>query len=182
MKPHIHAESSARKFGGKPDDYIAIHDFIDCSKGVIADHRHRALTHNTWFIMTVLPRVFGDTIKNSKGKKVSVRDIGEQHVLEDFRGKFIPSAQDFLQAMEYQDWMNNGEAYPPSHPQGRVREDNRERIEQEVQGAMQSAMEKARKKIMEEVERMPIDQPPYPPPWPHYPYPPSLPQKPLITD
>jgi hypothetical protein len=117
MKAHIHAESSAKKFGGKAKDYLAIHEFMDCSKGVVADHRHRALTHNTWFIMHILPRVFGETITNSRGKKVSVRDIGEQHVHEDYRGKFIPSAQDFLQAMRYEEWMNNGDSgYPPSHP------------------------------------------------------------------
>lgn len=117
MKPHIHAESSVKKFGGKAEDYVAIHEFIDCSKGVVADHRHRALTHNTWFIMNVLPRVFGATIMvgtGKKRKKVSVRDIGEHHVLEDYRGKFIPSAQDFLQCMEYHDWMNNGESGHPS--------------------------------------------------------------------
>lgn len=36
-KPIIHAQSSARKFGGKPQDYEPIHAFMDCSKGVIAD-------------------------------------------------------------------------------------------------------------------------------------------------
>ena len=116
MKPHIHAISSAKKFGGKPSDYEKIHEFMDSSKGAVADHRHRALTHNTWFIMFVLPRVFGETIQNSKGKTVSVRDIGEQHVLEDYRGKFIPSAQDFICLMKYEDWMDNGNGLPPSHP------------------------------------------------------------------
>ena len=47
MKPIIHAESSARKFGGQPEDYLEIHNFMDSSKSVIADNRHRALTHNT---------------------------------------------------------------------------------------------------------------------------------------
>jgi hypothetical protein len=114
MKPEVHAVSSAKKFGGKASDYLEIHEFLDSSKSVVSDHRHRALTHNTWFIMYVLPRVFGNSIKNSKGKLVSVRDIGEQHIFEDFRSKFIPSAQDWLMAMEYQNWMNNGDGVSPS--------------------------------------------------------------------
>lgn len=113
-KPWIHAESSARRFGGKPEDYIEIHNLMDSSKATICDNRHRALTHNSWFIGTILERVFGVTLTNSAGRKISVRDIGEQHVAEDFRGRFIPSAQDFLAEMEMKDWMNNGAGVPPS--------------------------------------------------------------------
>jgi hypothetical protein len=93
MKPFIHAESSAKKFGGQPEDYLEIHNLLDSSKSVIADNRHRALTHNSWFLF-ILEKIFGVTITNSDGKKVSVRDVGEQHIIEDFRGQFIPSAQD----------------------------------------------------------------------------------------
>lgn len=113
-KPWIHAESSARKFGGKPEDYIEIHNLMDSSKGTIADSRHRALTHNAWFLSTILEKVFGVVITNSDGMKVSVRDVGEQHVLEDFRMRYIPSAQDFLQEMEIKEWMIAGKGCPPS--------------------------------------------------------------------
>jgi hypothetical protein len=114
MKPWIHAESSARKFGGKPEDYIDIHNLMDSSKSAIADNRHRALTHNCWFLSTILERIFGVTITNSNGKKISVRDIGEQHVLEDYRGKFIPTAQDFLQGIPFEEWMDNGKGELPN--------------------------------------------------------------------
>lgn len=114
MKPFIHAQSSAKKFGGVAEDYLEIHNFLDSSKGAIGDNRHRALTHNTWFLSNVLERVFGVTIQNSNGKHVSVRDVGEQHILEDYRGKFIPTAQDFLQEMEVRGWMQNGDGVPPS--------------------------------------------------------------------
>jgi hypothetical protein len=114
-KPWIHAKSSARKWGGKPEDYLPIHDFFDSSKGTIADSRHRALTHNSWFLSIVLEKVFGTNIINSDGREVSVRDIGEQHILEDFGGRFIPSAQDYLQEIEFKPWMINGKAgIPPS--------------------------------------------------------------------
>jgi hypothetical protein len=118
-KPHIHAESSARRFGGKPEDYLAIHQFMDSSKSVFPDNRHRALTHNSWFIGPngPLELAFGVTFANSDGKKLSVREIGEQHILEDFGGRFIPSAADYLNEMEMKTWMNNGrkKSCPPSH-------------------------------------------------------------------
>lgn len=112
-KPHVHAQSSARQFGGKPDDYIEIHNWFDATKAIIADNRHRALRHHSEGIF-LCESVFGITITNSDGRVVSVRDIGEQHVLEDFGGRFIPSAQDYLQEMTFQSWMNNGDGVPPS--------------------------------------------------------------------
>lgn len=114
-KPFIHAQSSARKFGGSWTDYIEIHEFLDSSKAVTSLPTHRALTHNSWFISTVLPRVFGEVFhRKSDGKPVSTRDVGEQHVAEDFRG-FIPSASDFIDAINVEDWMMNGKSKPPSH-------------------------------------------------------------------
>jgi hypothetical protein len=56
----------------------------------------------------------GTTIKNSEGKEISVRDIAEQHVLEDFGMRFIPSAQDYIQEMEMKSWMNNGMGEGPT--------------------------------------------------------------------
>jgi len=112
-KPWIHAESSARRWGGTPEDYIEIHNLLDSSKKAIGDNRHRALTHNAWFLGEILERIFGVVIENSAGRKVSVRDVGEQHVLEDYGGRFIPSAQDFLQELEFQEWMQNGRGKAP---------------------------------------------------------------------
>ncbi len=111
-KPWIHAESSANKFGGKPEDYIEIHNLMDSSKSVLADNRHRALTHTSWFLF-ILEKIFGTVITNSEGKKVSVRDVGEQHILEDFGQRFIPTPQDYLAELPMQDWMNNGKGKPP---------------------------------------------------------------------
>lgn len=117
-KPIFHAESSARRFGGQPEDYLPIHDFMDSSKGSIADNRHRALTHNAWFISNVIERVFGHylvvTLPSGASRKVSTREVAEQHVLEDFGGRFIPSAQDYLARIPMAAWMNNGKGSPPS--------------------------------------------------------------------
>jgi len=115
MKPWVHSVSSALRFGGVPEDYLEIHNFMDSSKGAIPDNRHRALTHTSWFLSVVLERVFGATMKNSAGGVFSVRDIGEQHILEDYGGRYIPTAQDFLQGIPWADWMDNGKGCPPSH-------------------------------------------------------------------
>lgn len=112
-KPHQHAKSSAKKFGGKLEDYLDIHILLDSSKMAFADNRHRALTHNSWFINHILPKIFGDTITNSDGKLISTIDIGEQHVLEDFNQQFVPTVQDYLLEMNRRNWMN-GQGLPPS--------------------------------------------------------------------
>lgn len=129
-KPYIHALSSVREWGGVPEDYLPIHDLLDSSKGCIADSRHRALTHNTWFLSVILEKVFGHNITNSDGKKVSVRDIGERHVLEDYSQRFIPSAQDFLETIEWEPWMLNGaDGNPPSFAKIAPRKKTVRRIE-----------------------------------------------------
>ena len=43
---YIHAECSVKLWGGKPEDYLAIHDWLDATKETFADFRHRALRHH----------------------------------------------------------------------------------------------------------------------------------------
>jgi hypothetical protein len=91
--PLKHSESSARKFGGKPEDYLPIHNWFDESKAFLADFRHRALRHHAEGIF-LAEKLFGVAIVNSEGNHVPVRYVGEQHVKEDL-GR-IPTAQDWL--------------------------------------------------------------------------------------
>jgi hypothetical protein len=105
--PYHHAVSSARKFGGKPADYQAIHDWFDQSKQHCADFRHRMLRHHSEGIFEA-ERVFGVTITNSAGGFVPVRLIGEQHVKEDFAGR-IPSLSDWIRAIRPEPWMGRTE-------------------------------------------------------------------------
>lgn len=115
-KPIFHAISSARLYGGIPDDYIDIHLLMDSSKTVMADNRHRALTHNSFFVNTIIEKIFGVSRTNSDGRIYSTKQIAEQHVLEDYNQKYIPTAQDFLGNMSFENWMDNGRSgYPPSH-------------------------------------------------------------------
>ena len=102
MNPYHHALSSVKKYGGKYEDYIEIHAWFDESKSYMADVRHRALRHHAQgiFQMEIL---FGKTIKNSEGKRIPVRFIGEQHVREDCG--YIPSMEDWLKHITLQPWM-----------------------------------------------------------------------------
>jgi hypothetical protein len=99
-----HAQSSAKRFGGIPDDYIHIHSFMDSSKSTYADFRHRAILHSTFGIF-ITEQVFGTTITNSDGKKIPVRIIAEQHVKEDHGGK-IPTVEEWLHSIKPEQWMN----------------------------------------------------------------------------
>ena len=105
MKPLVHSQISVKRYGGVVEDYIPIHDFFDSSKAAFADVRHRAILHNSFGIY-LAERIFGTYITNAEGKKVSVRDIAEDHVSEDMGGR-IPSVQDWLQHLEIQPWMKN---------------------------------------------------------------------------
>jgi hypothetical protein len=112
-KTLYHALSSVKKHGGTIEDYIEIHNLMDSSKIAFADNRHRALTHNSWFINSIIEKIFGLYITNADGKKIPTKQIAEQHVLEDYGMRFIPTAQDFLAGMPHLEWMN-GHGLPPS--------------------------------------------------------------------
>lgn len=96
MKPYLHAKVSVKKWGGTPEDYLPIHDFLDSSKAFVPDMRHRMLLHSSFGIY-LAERVFGHYIENSEGKKVQVRDIAEQHVIDDMG--CIPTPQDYLDGL-----------------------------------------------------------------------------------
>lgn len=100
MKPLVHARTSARKYGGKPDDYLFIHNWMDHTKAHVADMRHRAILHNSWGIY-LCEQVHGVYFTNSDGKQVSIRDVAEDHVLEDL-GK-IPSLEECLRGLPISD-------------------------------------------------------------------------------
>ena len=102
MNPYYHAVSSARKYGGSLEDYLAIHEWFDASKAHYADHRHRAHRHHSAGIYECQEK-FGEIITNSDGRVVPVRQIGEQHVMEDLG--IIPTLSDWLKCIDLQPWM-----------------------------------------------------------------------------
>lgn len=97
-----HAVSTVRTWGGKPEDYQAIHDWFDETKKFYADFRHRALRHHAEGIFACEEK-FGKVITNSDGRNIPVRLIGEQHVREDCG--YIPSVQDWLENIRMKPWM-----------------------------------------------------------------------------
>jgi hypothetical protein len=100
MKPYVHAKTSARMWGGKPEDYLPVHDFLDSTKAHLPDMRHRAILHNSWGIY-MAERLLGTTLTNSDGRVISVRDVAEQHVLDDLGT--IPTLKDCLAEMPVTD-------------------------------------------------------------------------------
>jgi hypothetical protein len=106
--PLIHAKSSVKRWGGKVEDYLPLHELLDSPKVTMNNNTARMLTHNVWFCYQIIPKIFGYNLINSDGKSVDTVDIAMLHVAEDFRMKFVPTAQDYLKHMELQPWMNNG--------------------------------------------------------------------------
>lgn len=102
MKPYLHAKVSVSKWGGKPEDYLKIHDWFDQTKSAHPDMRHRAILHNSMGCY-IAEQVFGHNITNSDGKLVSVRDIAEQHIIDDMGT--IPTISDYLNGMPMYDWL-----------------------------------------------------------------------------
>ena len=110
--PYIHAQASVKRYGGVPEDYLDIHELMDSSKAAYPTNAHRILTHNSWFVVTILPKVFGHRRQNSEGKWYNVKDVGEFHIPEDYRMKFIPSVQDYIEDMGTPSWINNAMGVP----------------------------------------------------------------------
>lgn len=94
MNVYQHSLLSQRKFGGQPQDYEAIHAFMDSSKLFYYHVRHRMLIHNLYGI-ELAAELFGDYLTNSDGKQCMVRDIAAAHCREDLDGQ-VPTLHDWL--------------------------------------------------------------------------------------
>lgn len=99
MNPAKHCDISVHRHGGNITDYYDIHSFMDSTKEICADNRHRFL-HTIWGIRKIVIPIFGHTITNSNAKKVNVKDLCERdHILPDFHNRFIPTLHDFSTAI-----------------------------------------------------------------------------------
>lgn len=101
--PYHHSLSSVKKWGGDVDDYLATHEWLDGSKELHGDFRHRMLRHHSQGIYEAA-RVFGDRLTLSSGRVIPTRWVGEQHVVEDCG--FIPSLSDWCKQIQPAAWMN----------------------------------------------------------------------------
>lgn len=105
MNSWYHAKSAAHKWGGKPEDYLAIEEFIDSSKKVIGDSRHRSVYHHTLGVW-LCQEIFGVTV-TVNGKQIPVRLIAERHIIEDLG--YLPSPVDYIQNMVLVPWMSGAQ-------------------------------------------------------------------------
>lgn len=98
MDPHRHATLSASRHKGDPNDFYPLHRFMDTTKELCSDNRHRLL-HTIWGIRTVALPLFGPTIATN-GRTVRTKAVLEfDHVMADFGGRFIPTLTDFVVAI-----------------------------------------------------------------------------------
>lgn len=100
MNSVMHSRISQQRWGGTIDDYLPIHDFIDSTKSLCSDGRHRIL-HTLWGVNHVIVPIFGHTLTNSDGKAINVKDLCERdHLLVDYNKRFIPTLNDFTNVIK----------------------------------------------------------------------------------
>lgn len=104
MKPIEHAKIHARKYGGKPEDYVDIDDLLDSSKAAHGTMNHRAIYHHTVGAFLV-ERIFGHERINSDDKPYSPRQVAEDHIIQDLG--WLPTPDHYLRHMETQAWFGN---------------------------------------------------------------------------
>lgn len=92
--PYDHSRSSAKKWGGQPEEYLQYHEWFDETKAWIGHSYHRMFRHHSEGIFE-LEKIFGKFMINSLGKRIYIRYIGEQHVKEDCNNH-IPSAKEWI--------------------------------------------------------------------------------------
>lgn len=106
MNSYYHAVSAAKKYGGTPEEYLEIESFIDSSKSVIGDIRHRSIYHHTLGIF-LCEKLFGTTLTVDKEglhpREIPVRLIAELHIIQDLG--WIPSPADYIKDMPVATWM-----------------------------------------------------------------------------
>jgi hypothetical protein len=96
--PLLHAKSSVKKFGGKVEDYIHLHNWMDETKAWVGHSYHRMFRHHSEGIFE-MEKIFGSSFINSDDKVVYTRYVGEQHVKEDCYD-YIPTAKEWIQAIQ----------------------------------------------------------------------------------
>jgi len=91
MKPLQHARITAHRYGGKWQDWIAIHDWIDRSKAIFPSMQHRMLLHSDFGEWLVV-RIHGEAIGSKDGTVIPTRDLFRDHQVEDL-GRVVTLAE-----------------------------------------------------------------------------------------
>lgn len=100
--PYFHSLSSVRKYGGSYTIYEPVHSWYDSTKQYLCDARHRLIFHNLAGIELYI-KIHGEYLEysNENGSllKVSNKELGIQHITEDF-GREI-GAEEILKFCAY---------------------------------------------------------------------------------
>jgi hypothetical protein len=102
MDALYHARSASRKWGGAPEEYLAIHEWFDESAAHVNDLRHRVIRHHSLGVAEAIQR-FGRMLTLSNGKSVPVKQIAERHLVEDLG--FVPTVGDWVRNLNSEQWM-----------------------------------------------------------------------------
>lgn len=102
---HYHSQSSARRFGGRSEDYGALHAWFDATKIAWCDSRHRALRHHQSGIAWAVLR-FGERLQTSDGNWVGTEEVCRQHLLEDCG--YVPTLRDWFREWDPPSWSFQG--------------------------------------------------------------------------
>jgi hypothetical protein len=98
-----HCLQSCERFGGLPDDYLPLHQFINSARTVLPDEVSRCILHNAWGI-DIAVRCIGATFRRSSDHvRLSTREVAESHVLRDLGT--IPTMLETLHAVPLAKWM-----------------------------------------------------------------------------
>lgn len=108
-KAMVHARNSVRRYGGKVEDYIELHELMDETKKAHATVAHRAIFHSSYGVW-LIEKILGRELTNSDGKTVSIRQLAEEHVIEDLG--YIPSLDEWLSHVDLQPWMAGSKSRP----------------------------------------------------------------------
>jgi len=75
-----HAKSSEKRFAGNWKDYLPLHQFLDGSKIILADPRHRSLYHHDHAAHILGPLLFGNHMGPAK---TPTEIVAQLHLIED---------------------------------------------------------------------------------------------------
>jgi len=86
-----HSRASAHRYGGRTQDYLPLHSFMDQTKALVADCRHRMILHNEWGVEIALA-CFGSHVAS-----IPTRQLVEDHIREDLG--YVPTLEQTITAL-----------------------------------------------------------------------------------
>lgn len=99
-----HSENSAKEFGGEPEDYYTIHQFIDSASDHYPEFGSLAILHSSYGV-TIVEKVFGRYLTLDRDKLprlISVKEVALKHIRDELG--CVPSVQDWVSSIQSEPW------------------------------------------------------------------------------